>query len=312
MRGRGQILPARRTARVAAFGLDPHQVAEGMAQRRERRGRRGERAEHGLGLVADRALQAAEARAVLVEGEAAVVAEVAPQPVEREREQRQRVGAAGVVRERLDQAVLELEPGDARRAGDDLGEVAGVHRRQRLLAEGQRAPRRQALQRADVIRAQRRQAVELARLGRQRRTQGLHEARRGLGRAGGDELLELVDDEQHRRPPRLGGEGRCERRAERRRRGCRRGLARRQQARELLVGLAQRSHRGEHAPVGHARDARQHAGAHQRGLAAARGADHHQQAFAAIAAHLRQGVEAAALFLLAAEIHRRISRLERR
>ncbi len=113
-----QVVEQRAAAGVAALGIDPHHGRnESGVQRLEFfRGGVGLR-DHPLGFFPNGAFQLAQGL-VFVHAQAPIVAIALVEPTQRERQEGQRIAGAGVVHHGLDQAVVELHPGQPRRALD--------------------------------------------------------------------------------------------------------------------------------------------------------------------------------------------------
>ena len=283
-----------------------------------------------LGFLANGAFQPAQGL-VFIHGQASIAAEALVEPAQRERQQGQRIAGAGIVHHGLDQAVVELQPGQPRRALDDRRKVAQRHRvhGHRLIAEMVRVfavlQHRMVLEFAEKVGAQGgdRHQPPVRRFER-----GPQQAQKARGRLRGtvaEQLFRLVDGQQHRGFGLLGGnrqipgelqQGQAVHGVPRRRR-VQLGPNRAPVAR-LSLGLERRGQRHgqlvERLDLGPERRHRQPFGGflpepgddarpRQRRLAAARGAEQEHEAgrLASLAPQRVQGFERLEDFFAAAE-----------
>ena len=245
--------------------------------------------------------------------ETAIAAELVVEAAQRKGDQRQRVGGARILHDARDEALLDREIGDARRAADDLAHALDGQRAQRELLELGRQPRRR-LQLAEMIGAHRRHGDE-----GQARPQHLRQEAEELLRARllgtGEQLLHLVDGDQH------AGAVRVVRLADAARQIFRIGVGERIGG-DVDAGVAQAGGKpGEGVVLGpedRQNDplalgplhTRHQAGAEQRRLARARLAEHHDEAPATLDTARIEALDQAADVVVAAEIDRRVVLIE--
>ena len=320
-----QARPAHGPAHVLPVFVDPHEGEERCAQRCLVGVLGGQAVEHLVGRLRDRGVETPEPRPVLLHGDPAVATVRLVQLPEGEREQRQRVRGSGVLEQRLYEARPEGQAGDLRRPLDDFGEPVGPDRGQGHRLVGQSSQGRVGLELREGVGAHRAQCQDGPARGGEALVEGAQERGRGRRFRGQEALLKLVHHQEHaglgstRCRPKVGEEVEQSPPAGHRV-GCL--LGRLQHVRELpgrpvLARLGERTpqrdgelagrvtegaHRGHDDPAGPvARQARQQAGPGERRLAAAGGAEDHDEPVAAELLQPAEGVDAVADLLVAAE-----------
>ncbi len=197
----GQRIPVRRLADEAALVVDLDQTGdERIAQRLQLVIARLDVLDDPGGGIADHGFEGRQAGNGIAQAlvfdqlQATIGAELVVEAAEREGDQRQRVGGAGILHDARDEAFLDREVGDARRPADDLAHALDRQRAQRKLLELARQARRR-LQVAEMVGAQRRHRDE----GQPGPQQLRQEGEKLLGarlQGAGEQLLHLVDGDQ--------------------------------------------------------------------------------------------------------------------